>query len=79
MPDGVMIYGDTEARFEPLPRPEVPRAEVVDELHGAVVHGRAPLHDGRWGMATLEVCLAILASAKAGSDVALEHQVGVPA
>jgi phthalate 4,5-cis-dihydrodiol dehydrogenase len=79
MPDGVMIYGDAEARFEALPRPEVPRAEVIDELHGAVVHGRAPLHDGSWGMATLEVCLAILASAGAGADVALEHQVGVPA
>jgi phthalate 4,5-cis-dihydrodiol dehydrogenase len=79
LPDGVMIYGDYETSMDPVPRPEVPRAEVIDELFAAVVHGRAPLHDGRWGMATLEVCLAILASARRGEDVALQHQVSIPA
>jgi len=74
--DGVMIYGDSEARLEPLPKPAVPRAEVIDELHGAIVRGKAPLHDGRWGMATLEVCLAMLASSSSGRDVVLEHQAG---
>jgi len=78
LPAGVMIYGDGEASLEPLPGPRVPRAEVIDELHAAVRRGRAPLHDGRWGMATLEVCLAILASARSASDVVLQHQVGVP-
>jgi phthalate 4,5-cis-dihydrodiol dehydrogenase len=79
LPDGVMIYGDAEMRMEPLPRPEVPRAEVIDELFAAVVQGRPALHDGRWGMATLEVCLAIIASARRREDVALQHQVGLPA
>ena len=74
LPDGVMVYGDVEARLDPLPKPEVPRAEVIDELYGGIVHGRAPLHDGRWAMATLEVCLAILASARGNADVVLEHQ-----
>jgi len=78
LPDGVMIYGDTEARLEPLPKPTVPRVEVIDEIYGAVVHGKAPRHDGRWAMATLEVCLAILASAKERRDVALEHQIAWP-
>ena len=64
LPDGVMIYGDADARLDPLPPPRVPRVEVIDELYAAVVHGRPPLHDGRWGMATLEVCLAMLASAR---------------
>jgi phthalate 4,5-cis-dihydrodiol dehydrogenase len=77
LPNGVMIYGDEEARLEPLPAPEIPRTEVVDELYAAIVHGRAPLHDGRWAMATLEVCLAILASAERGAEVKLEHQVAV--
>ena len=45
-------------------KPRVPRAEVIDELYAAVVYGRAPLHDGRWAMATLEVCLAMLRSAR---------------
>ena len=56
----------------------MPRAEVIDELYRAVVHGEAPLHDGAWAMATLEVVLAILRSAREGRDVALSHQVGLP-
>jgi phthalate 4,5-cis-dihydrodiol dehydrogenase len=76
LPDGVMIYGDTEARLEPLPKPAVPRAEVIDEVYAAIVEGKAPRHDGRWAMATLEVCLAMLASARSGREVTLEHQQG---
>jgi phthalate 4,5-cis-dihydrodiol dehydrogenase len=74
---GVMVYGDTEARLDPLPRPEVARAEVVDELHDAIVHGRAPLHGGKWAMASLEVCLAILQSAREQREITLAHQVAV--
>jgi phthalate 4,5-cis-dihydrodiol dehydrogenase len=77
MPDGVMIYQDGVAKLDPLPPPAVPRAEVVDELYDAVVNGRAPLHDGAWATATLEVCLALLASAREGRDVALAHQVAL--
>ena len=77
-PDGVMIYGDGERHLEPLPKPRVPRAEVIDELHAAVVSGRTPVHGGRWAMATLEVCLAMLQSAREQRDIVLEHQVGVP-
>jgi len=78
LPDGVMIYGDGEARLDPLPPPEVPRAEVIDELVAAVVDGKPPLHDGAWAMATLEVCLAMLSSAREQREVTLRHQVGVP-
>jgi len=75
--NGVMIYGDEETRFEALPQPAIPRVDVIDELYAAVVDGRAPLHDGRWSMATLEVCLGILQSAREGREIALRHQVGV--
>jgi len=78
LPTGVMIYSTGAARLDPIPPPEVPRAEVIDELYATVVEGRPPLHDGAWAMATLEVCLAILRSAREGDDVALRHQVGVP-
>jgi phthalate 4,5-cis-dihydrodiol dehydrogenase len=71
MSDGVMIYGDGEKRREPLAPPRLPRAEVIDELYGAVVERRAPLHSGEWGMATLEVCLAIARSAREGKEVLL--------
>ncbi len=76
LPTGVMIYGDAEARLESLAKPTVPRAEVVDELYDAIVHGRRALHDGRWAMATLEVCLAILESARDQREITLRHQVG---
>jgi phthalate 4,5-cis-dihydrodiol dehydrogenase len=78
LPDGIMIYQNGTARLDPVPPPTVPRAEVIDELYGAVVRGEAPCHDGAWGMATLEVVLAILRSAREARDVKLEHQVGLP-
>jgi len=33
-----------------------------------------PLHDGVWGMATMQVCLAMLQSAREGREIFLEHQ-----
>ena len=41
LPNGVMIYDDGAARLERLPPPAVPRAEVIDELYGAVVQWRS--------------------------------------
>ena len=77
-PEGVMIYGDTERRLEPLPAPKVQRAEVIDELHAALVEGKPPRHDGEWGAATLEVCLAILRSSREGREIALPSQTALP-
>jgi phthalate 4,5-cis-dihydrodiol dehydrogenase len=77
LPSGVMIYGEDSARLDPLPPPEVPRAEVIDELYGALAHGKPPLHNGAWAMATLEVCLAIIDSARTGMPVSLRHQAGL--
>jgi phthalate 4,5-cis-dihydrodiol dehydrogenase len=73
-PDGIIIYGDSERRFEPLLRPEVPRAEVINELYDAVFYGKAPLHSGEWGCATLEI-LAILESTNTRSVISLSHQI----
>ena len=77
LPNGVMIYDNARAWLDPLPVGAVPRAEVIDELYDAVVRGIAPLHDGAWAMATMEVCLAILESARDGREVRLGHQVEV--
>jgi len=75
LPHGVMIHQRGAARLDPLPAPPVPRAEVIDELHDAVVKDRPPLHDGAWAMATLEVCLAMLKSSREGRDIVPAHQV----
>jgi phthalate 4,5-cis-dihydrodiol dehydrogenase len=72
LPQGVMIHGDAGQRLEPLPPPAVPRSGVIDELYDAVLNGVPPPHDGEWGMATLEVCLAILRSAREGREVSLD-------
>lgn len=77
MPDAVWVYGNDRRERLELPPPAVPRFEVIDELAGAVLHGRRPLHDGPWARATLEICLALLASAREGRDVELERQVGL--
>jgi phthalate 4,5-cis-dihydrodiol dehydrogenase len=53
------------------------RAEL-EELYDAVVLGRPVWHDGRWGMATLEVCLAIMDSARQRKEIMLQYQVPVP-
>ena len=60
MPQSVIVYGDDARRVQELPKPQVPRAEVVDELYNAAVRGVPPLHSGEWELATLEICLAIL-------------------
>lgn len=74
-PAGVEVYGDRERAMRPLPPPAVPRGEVIDELVDAVRLGRPPLHDGASAMATVEICLAMLASARDGRDVSLRQQI----
>lgn len=73
-PSGVIVYGDESQRTEALAKPAVPRSEVIDELCAAVFEGRAPLHDGQWGLATLEVCVAMLRSARECREVELTRQ-----
>ena len=71
VPNGVMIYQNGSSRLDAIPSPGVPRAEVIDELYQAVVHGKTPLHDAAWGLATVEILLAMLQSARNGADVRL--------
>jgi phthalate 4,5-cis-dihydrodiol dehydrogenase len=77
-PTGVMIYDDNRAWLDPLSPPEVPRAEVIDELYDAAMRGIPAIHSGEWAMATLEVCLAINESARMDKELRLAHQVEVP-
>ena len=77
-PDGLFIYGETEKREIPLPAGSRGREAEVEELYNAVVHNRPVFHDGRWGEATLEVCLAMLESAEKRREIFLSHQVPSP-
>jgi phthalate 4,5-cis-dihydrodiol dehydrogenase len=71
MPDAVHVFENGEARIERLKPPVIPRAEVVDELIAAISSGMPSTRDGRWGRATLEVCLAMLASSREGREITL--------
>lgn len=74
-PDGLMIYGRDDWREERFP----PRlyAEVELNLMYRAWANDEPLasHDGRWGKATTEVCLALLQSAREHREISLLHQV----
>jgi len=75
--DGVLVYGRDGVREIPVPAgPAFPdKTGVVRELYDSIVHDRAPLHDGRWGKATMEVAEAVLISARERREVLLSHQV----
>ena len=77
-PDGLRIYGESELREIALPAGSRGREAEVEELYNAVVHDRPVFHDGRWGAATLEVCLAMIESAEKRHEVFLSHQVPSP-
>jgi phthalate 4,5-cis-dihydrodiol dehydrogenase len=71
--DGLFVYersGRREVKVADEPR----GMAELDELYAAVRHGQPVVHDGRWGEATLEVCLAIHASARTRREVILSRQ-----
>jgi phthalate 4,5-cis-dihydrodiol dehydrogenase len=77
-PDGLVVYGLDERREIPLSTAESGRDHVIQELYDAVVNDWEPLHDGRWGKANLEVCLAVLESGRERKEVYLSHQKATP-
>ena len=74
-PDGLIVYGEEGRREIDLSVGRRGREAEVEELYQAVVHERPVFHDGRWGEATLEVCLAMLRSSAEKREVLLERQV----
>ena len=54
------------------------RPVKLEDFHKAVTEDRPVPHDGKWGKATLEVCLAIVQSSRDGREVTLSHQVPSP-
>jgi phthalate 4,5-cis-dihydrodiol dehydrogenase len=77
-PGSLVVYGDEETWDIPINTETDGRHGIVDQLYEAVVHGRRPYADGRWGKATVEVILAVLASAQERREVFLAHQVPLP-
>jgi phthalate 4,5-cis-dihydrodiol dehydrogenase len=76
-PDGLWLYTADGVRELAVPLHRSPRERVLDEWHAAISGAAPALHDGRWGLATLEVCVAALASSAQGCEVLLHEQVAL--
>jgi phthalate 4,5-cis-dihydrodiol dehydrogenase len=78
-PEGIYVYDDDGVREIKLARGASPSTWYLQlqDLYRAVVDGHAPLQDGRWGMASLEVALGIVESAQTHRDVELKHQTAL--
>ncbi len=74
-PDGLLVYTADGQREVAVPLDRSPRDRVLDEWHAAIGGGATALHDGRWGLANLELCVAALASSAQGGEVLLHEQV----
>jgi phthalate 4,5-cis-dihydrodiol dehydrogenase len=73
-PQGLFVYSDA-GREEIACPPDEGRAAELRELNEAVAQDRPAFPDGRWGMASLEVCLAMLQSSSERREIRLSHQV----
>jgi phthalate 4,5-cis-dihydrodiol dehydrogenase len=52
------------------------RAEILELVHS--INNNTPVyHDGRWGLATLECCMALLESGREHREIQLQHQIPV--
>ena len=76
-PDGVYLYTEDGRREVSITGGAHGREAEMRELYDAVVENRRPFHDGRWGEATLEVCLAMLESTARHEEITMSHQVPV--
>jgi phthalate 4,5-cis-dihydrodiol dehydrogenase len=77
-PDGVYIYTEEGREEVVVPQGLGGRQAEMREFFEAIRDDRPVSHDGRWGEATLEVCLGLLESSETGNEVQMKRQVAVP-
>ena len=73
-PGGLEAFGDEERWEIPLTGAEDGRDGRINTFYDAIVNGRPLPADGGWGMATLELLLAIEDSGRDRAEVRLAHQ-----
>jgi phthalate 4,5-cis-dihydrodiol dehydrogenase len=76
-PNGLYLYTD-DGREEIAIPPYLGRAAELIELRDALAQGRDVFPNAEWGKANLEICLAILQSARDNRDIELRHQTRSP-
>jgi phthalate 4,5-cis-dihydrodiol dehydrogenase len=77
-PRGLFLYEDDGVKELMVKSNPLGRDDELRELYNAVRLGRPVYHSGAWGMATLEVGLAINESTKTHKQIELTHQVEMP-
>jgi phthalate 4,5-cis-dihydrodiol dehydrogenase len=77
-PNGLLVYGDDGDREIPLPGERVGGNGELMEMYRALREGGPIRHDGRWGMATLELIAAIMQSGRERREIMLTHQCPSP-
>lgn len=75
VPDGLAVCTAEGVRTVPVSPARTPRELVLDEFLAAI-EGSQTVHGGPWALASLELCLAAMESARLGREVALRCQVG---
>ena len=78
-PDGLYKYTDDGLVELIVDSDPLHRDQELEELYNAVRLGKPVYHSGAWGMATLEVGLAINESTRTGKNIELTRQVPMPA
>ncbi len=73
-PNGLWIYDDNGKREVAVEGIRDERMAELGEMYEAVQQNRPVHHDGHWGMATLEVVLAIMQSGKERREIMMQHQ-----
>jgi phthalate 4,5-cis-dihydrodiol dehydrogenase len=76
-PNGLYVYGDEGRREIPVTGGRGTGTVEMEELYDGVVNGKPIVHDGRWGMATLEVGMAMVQSARERREIMLTHQCAI--
>lgn len=74
-PTGVLVYDDQGKREVEIPLDMDGRDVMIHHFYDAVINEKPLAHDGRWGLASLEVQLAILESGRTHQEIQLKHQV----
>jgi phthalate 4,5-cis-dihydrodiol dehydrogenase len=77
-PDGLLIYDDDGQREIPLAGERLGGNGELMEMYRALREGGPIRHDGRWGMATLELIAAIMQSGRERREIVLTHQCPSP-
>jgi phthalate 4,5-cis-dihydrodiol dehydrogenase len=76
--DGIYIYDEHGRSEVACPQWDGPLRVELEDFYHAISENQPVLHDGRWGKATLEVCLAMLQSSRQQQEQLLYYQVPSP-